>query len=119
MNVENHNKVIAYIEAHPEQWDQAYWHHPCKTAHCYAGIAQILSGKTYTKHEDVVDNTRVDAMDWLELTTYEASQAFHGINSLPVLKRLPDVFTYDEGGYNWLGYTKDGGFNPLAAWQTW
>lgn len=38
--------IVAYIEAHPEEWDQSYWaaKTACGTAYCIAGFAVIGAG---------------------------------------------------------------------------
>lgn len=41
-NVALLRQTLAYIEAHPEEWNQAHWH--CGTAACFAGRAALLAG---------------------------------------------------------------------------
>lgn len=43
MNIKNFEKVLKTIKKNPNQWRQATWH--CGTQHCFAGWAQVLSGK--------------------------------------------------------------------------
>jgi hypothetical protein len=106
-NIERHNQIIEQIEKHPETWHQGLWH--CGTAHCYGGWAQVFSGRKVNDR-----TTKEDAVEWLGLTTHEANIAFSVHNSLKFLKRLPELFTYDQDGYDLLGYnrndfrTKDG-----------
>lgn len=39
--------IIAYIEAHPQEWDQSVWaRKDCGTAYCVAGHAVIRAGAT-------------------------------------------------------------------------
>jgi hypothetical protein len=92
-NIERHNQIIEQIEKHPETWNQKLWH--CGTTHCYAGWAQIFSGKE-------PDSITVihDAIEWLGLTTREAIIAFNSDNTLDFLKKLPKFFTYDQDGYD-------------------
>ena len=98
MNLERHNQIIAMIEANPKSWNQLYWH--CGTSHCYGGWAQVLSGATINKNTAFEDARR-----WLELSIFEAKEAFNIHNSLDDLKDLPNNFTYNEHGYNKYGIT--------------
>ena len=41
-NAERLQRVLTYIEEHPDQWNQAHWH--CGSSHCFCGTAQILAG---------------------------------------------------------------------------
>jgi hypothetical protein len=100
-NIERHNQIIEQIEKHPETWKQNDWH--CGTAHCYAGWAQVFSGK------EIDDNTVVrDAREWLGLTKYEADTAFYSGNTLEFLKELPELFTYDKDGRDRYGRDRNG-----------
>jgi hypothetical protein len=87
-NIERHNQIIEQIEKHPETWDQSEWH--CVTTHCYAGWAQIFSGK-----EPDSGTVIHDAKEWLGLTRRGVFIAFSGDNTLEFLKKLPEIFTYD------------------------
>lgn len=42
INVPLLKETLAYIEAHPEEWDQSKWR--CGTGACFAGHAAILHG---------------------------------------------------------------------------
>ena len=73
MRVDRFIQVLDKIEAEPEHWEQSRWHSSCGTKHCFAGWAQLMSGK-----EDGWGCTaREDAMEWLELTDVEAQHLFH------------------------------------------
>ena len=54
MNVENFKRVLGHIKAHPETWNQGEWH--CGTAHCFAGHAQIMSGKVSANSDGKYDD---------------------------------------------------------------
>src|SRR5262245_40429507 len=41
------NETLAYIEAHPDEWDQAHWH--CGTTCCFAGRAALLDGAEWSR----------------------------------------------------------------------
>jgi hypothetical protein len=100
-NVERHNQIIEQIEKHPETWKQSEWH--CGTAHCYAGWAQIFSGRK------VCDTTaRRDAIEWLGLTVYESFVAFSPSNTLELLKSIPKLFSYGRDGFNRDGVDRNG-----------
>jgi|SRR5580658_395910 hypothetical protein len=87
MNIENHKKVIKQIESDPECWDQTTWH--CGAKHCYAGWAQILSGKP--------ENTAMacrDAREFLDLSHSEADYLFAPERTLVQLKEFPNDSSY-------------------------
>ena len=69
MNVANFKKVLDYIEAHPEEWDQGLCH--CGATHCFLGHAQILSGNKPSSL-----NVVKDAMQWLNITEEEFNYLF-------------------------------------------
>jgi hypothetical protein len=83
------------VLAHPEHWDQKYWH--CGTTHCFAGFAEMLrlgenvSEKCpmakYSRDEDAAglvghEETRL----WLGLSVTDWSSITHAYNSLETLK---------------------------------
>lgn len=45
INVELLDRTLAYIEAHPEEWDQGNWR--CGTGMCFAGWAVTLAGREW------------------------------------------------------------------------
>ncbi len=113
MNVENFRRVLEHIKAHPEDWDQSVWH--CGTTRCFAGHAQIMSGKP-------ADHTtaRRDARAWLDLSSAEANYFFAKWLALIDFERAVDFGEdgycsdgydrsgYDRDGYNRAGYSRDG-----------
>ena len=96
MNQANYDAVIAKITENPACWDQMKWH--CGTVHCFAGWAQILSGRQADG-----PTTRRDARKWLELTLAEADYLFAGQRTLGEL-----VAGYNRDGYDSAGYDRDG-----------
>jgi len=96
MNTENFQRVLEKIEACPAEWDQGSWH--CGTKHCFAGWAQILSGKPANDA-----TARVDAREWLGLTRYEADYFFSMVRTLEDFQA-----GYDKDGYNRDGHRRDG-----------
>ncbi|MGL5937068.1 MAG: hypothetical protein ACRCZI_15765 [Cetobacterium sp.] len=101
MNQAHYKKVLAQIEAHPETWNQKMWH--CGTTHCFAGWAQVLSGKQANE-----DTARRDARVYLDLSIYEADYLFDPCRSLDDLKAGYDRDGYNRDGYNRAGYDRDG-----------
>lgn len=83
MNLDNYKMVLDTIKRHPDQWDQTNWHghYICRTTHCFAGWAQILSGR-----EECGWRTRKDAMDWLGLEDQDAIYLFHSGRTLGELE---------------------------------
>ena len=103
MNIERHNQIIAKIEADPESWNQKAWH--CETKHCYAGYAQILSGKG---SNNIL--VRHDARLWLQISKKEANYLFSRERTLEDLKNftLYNLADYDRAGYDRAGYNRNG-----------
>lgn len=95
MNKENYKKVLDLIEANPECWKQTSWH--CRTQHCFAGHAQILSGKMAND-----DTVRRDARIFLDLSKPEADYFFAGERTLEDFRA-----GYDRAGYKSAGYDRD------------
>ena len=106
MNQANYDTVIAKITENPDCWDQTEWH--CGTTHCFAGWAQILSGRQADGA-----TTRRDARRWLELTWSEANYLF---DAKRTIKDFRDGYGragyhragYDSAGYDSQGYGRDG-----------
>lgn len=72
MNIQRFRQVLAYIEAHPEEWDQREW---CGTQCCIAGHAMQQSGLAFDDRTwgGVV---LIHARDWLEASPEEANWLF-------------------------------------------
>ncbi len=99
-NLENIKLVLDHIENNPECWQQTNWH--CGTSHCFAGWAQVLSGK-----EENDATVRRDARMFFGFNRQEADYYFHGDRKLEELKTaLLDEFYND--GYNQYGLDRDG-----------
>jgi len=103
MNIENFKLVLAKIESDPNCWDQRKWH--CGTKHCFAGWAQILSGKKPDHHV-----VRKDARIFLGLGKDEADYLFDPERTLIDFKNAMEVDLdgYHLDGYNRFGYNRDG-----------
>jgi hypothetical protein len=57
-NVALLKQTLAYIESHPEEWDQATWH--CGTTACFAGRAALLEGGQWISDESACMVARGD-----------------------------------------------------------
>ena len=104
-NIENCKLVLKQIKEHPETWNQKKWH--CGTSHCFAGWAQILSGK-----EPDQFTVRKDARVFLGLSRPEANYYFAGSRTLEELETVTKDFYDQDGldpdGYNQEGYDQEG-----------
>ena len=104
-NLDNCKLVLAQIENHPETWDQKDWH--CQTAHCFAGWAQILSGK---RENNIT--VRRDARIFLGLSLREANYYFSSSRTLEELKTVLENFYnqdgFDRGGFDRHGFDQNG-----------
>ncbi len=108
MNLDLHARIIKEIRSNPEGWDNGKWH--CKTTHCYAGFAQILSG-TKPDRYSAANEARIA----LGLNESESRYMFAANRTLAELERgpvydvegfLPDGF--DVHGFSRNGYDRDG-----------
>lgn len=102
MNLDNFKLVLDHIKSNPTCWVQTYWH--CGTSHCFAGWAQILSGKA----EDE-DTARRDARVFLDLPASEADYLFSGARKIADF----EAALANPTGYNPTGYNRDG-YNPTG-----
>ena len=64
MDKENFRIVLNEITAHPDKWNQGFWH--CGTIRCFLGHAQIKAGKP-----ENVNSVFADATAFLGLTRSE------------------------------------------------
>ena len=71
MNKERLAKVMNQILENPETWDQTKWH--CGSSHCFAGWAQVMSGK---EEDDATAGK--DAQEWLGIDDDSALYLFDG-----------------------------------------
>ena len=101
MHKENFGRVIDKIKTCPTEWCQDTWHHNEK--HCFAGLAQILSGKAADSF-----TTRADAREWLDLTLFEADYYFHPDRKLEDFQYSYDRISYNQHNYNQYGYDQRG-----------
>lgn len=81
MNRENYKLVLDKIESDPNCWDQSEWH--CGSKHCFAGWAQILSGK-----EPDAGTVHRDAVDFLDVSFWDAQYLFHGRRTLEDFRKF-------------------------------
>ena len=96
MNKKNYKMVLDKIESCPAEWDQTNWH--CGTQHCFAGWAQILSGR-----DADVTTARRDARIFLGMSGDEADYFFGGSRTIADFRA-----GYDRAGYDCDGYDCDG-----------
>jgi len=105
MNRENYKLVLDKITSCPDEWDQWVWH--CGTTHCFAGWAQILSGKPADR-----DTVRRDARVFLDLSSIEANYLFEAARTLRDFNNYDRIVYdgdgYDRTGYDRIGYDRDG-----------
>ena len=110
LNRENLKLVLDHIKADPDTWDQTNWHSECGTKHCFAGWAQILSGKPLS-----LGTVRRDARIFLGLAKPEADYLFAGSRTLEDFEMVLTKGLYAHAGYNHDGYDHAGydrvGFN--------
>lgn len=96
-----------HIENDPSCWDQKSFHKrnvtpPCGTTHCFAGLAQILSGKPADDFSCLAD-----AREFLGLTKEESYYYFDKNRTFAELKTALEDW-YDKDGFDRYGYNKDG-----------
>lgn len=97
-NAANAQRVIDWIEANPERWCQTSLHYG--TTHCFAGVAQILSGKKAS-----VIYTTEDACAFLGLPlvdTWDGNDAgylFAPWRTLPELKERIRLLAMEANGH--------------------
>ena len=102
-NVELLQKVMDYIEAHPEKHDQTDWF--CGTAACFAGHAALMSGWTIVTSQknagmvtngDCIRYVPGVARDALGLTIAEADALFDESLTTPQLHVMVDDLILKE-----------------------
>lgn len=98
-NKENFQKVLTTIKENPSCWRQEKWH--CGSSHCFAGWAQILSGKAAND-----DTARKDARKFLGLTIKEADCLFQSCRTIEDFEKAVD------DGYDRDGLDKDNNSKP-------
>jgi hypothetical protein len=99
------DEVLAYVEAHPERWDQGVWlvrdGDTCQTSGCFAGWTAMLRGWRPTHRSNMSGLTGgvrnaageigdVDevARDLLRLTWDQTCRLFDGGNTLADLRQV-------------------------------
>lgn len=112
-NVALLKQTLAYIEAHPEEWDQEVYH--CRSAACFAGHAATLDGGEWmhadseylaARSDDPADDTRAysggratwvfyRAQRVLGLTRAQAHGLFDEENNLNALREIVSELTGD------------------------
>ena len=95
--------VVNHILAHPEQWDQRFFH--CGTTHCVAGLCQIFAGFAIN-----VLMTYQQAMDAVGLSSGDAHWLFCCTRTLPEIHHFAAEFL--AGGDVVYGSTR-GKLKPL------
>lgn len=95
INVELLQETLAYIKAHPKEWDQTEWF--CGTSACFAGWAAVLAGhKRMGRHTFSVMNPETGRRGYvwnvatreLGLTDTQASELFAGGNDFYALEQV-------------------------------
>lgn len=104
MNLEKLDQAIAYIEAHPEEHDQAAWleRWDCGTVACLAGHVALLASGTPSCSGWVLmdgEERHVEdvAREVLDLTEEQADRFFYSTN-LAAIKRLRDEMAATQCG---------------------
>jgi hypothetical protein len=101
MNKEHFADILNTIEANPSCWDQARWH--CGSSHCFAGWAQLKSGKPA-----VVSFVRRDAREWLDISKVDADWLFAVDRTIDDFKWFLTSEGFDCEGYDCNGYDRNG-----------
>lgn len=74
-------EVLAWIELHPERWDQREWveHTACGTTYCLAGWAYVLGTGHWFSDRDLMERLPVVpmAVELLGLTQDQARELFY------------------------------------------
>ena len=98
-------KVLAHIDAHPEEWDQEFcgYRSLCRTYACVAGHALILSGEPLDWSRGSLRGLRTvlpvrtflprvldDAEQLLGLTPLESRDLFRGVNDRADVQRVAE-----------------------------
>jgi hypothetical protein len=94
INTDLLTKTLAYIEEHPEEWNQENWR--CGTQCCFAGHAALLAGWQWVNNwshgmtNGNNPNAAVEcvATDELGLCPNEARKLFVATNTLDDLRRI-------------------------------
>lgn len=108
--------TLAYIRAHPDEWDQESWR--CGTGMCYAGTAAMLAGGTFPFPADALgvfadlvdtpDGRRREISDWaaqvLGLDWESKAVLFDPGNTLGDLTHIvaridADLSLHDDDGF--------------------
>jgi hypothetical protein len=115
LNRENLKLVLDHIKADPHSWEQDDWHSECGTKHCFAGWAQILSGKP-ASNDTVIQDARI----FLGLARAQAKYLFSCKRVLADFEAVltegfrhdrdgfDDNSLYDGDGFNRDGFNRDG-----------
>lgn len=100
-NVELLDRTLAYIEEHPEEWDQKEW--VCGSTACFAGNALLLEGleRIRTSNGRLLSRTDLQvpstgasveiaetAKCALGLTDMQARTLFAGFNNMAALRQM-------------------------------
>jgi hypothetical protein len=105
LNRANYEAVLNKIESCPAEWNQRSWH--CGTTHCFAGWAQVLSGRPASDA-----TVRRDARQFLGLTSQQSDYLFSAYRKLADFREFLvsefDAAGYDRDGYDCAGYNRAG-----------
>jgi hypothetical protein len=103
-------ETLAYIEEHPEEWDQQYY--LCRTGMCFAGTACVLAGckpwyanerDGWSVHMKSPNNRLIDidgyAKKKLGLTELEGDLLFAMHNELEDIRDLVKKYCAEDDSY--------------------
>ena len=96
MNKQRLLDIIAYIDKHPEEYDQKNYHSICDTKHCIAGFAALAYDKLHldNKKFDFVPasaHTHNKAILYLDITSFEGNYIFRPDRTLAEIREFAET----------------------------
>jgi hypothetical protein len=136
VNIPELERVIAFLEDHPDQHDQKHWLNECGTAGCLAGWTAMLNGYRAISHDtfgwagwtatviadddpdDPGNDVKVVAMKLLGLTEEDADVLFAPLNTRENMKLMSKDLANDEDLTQlWVRQYGDGAEYGLFGYQ--
>lgn len=96
MNKQRLLDIIAYIEKHPEEYNQKHYHSRCDTTHCIAGFADLAYDKLQLdeKKGDCIPaygHVHYKAILYLGITSGEGHYLFHPSRILAEIREFAET----------------------------